>query len=167
MLLAGIITGVLVGTVPVVAEGDESSVNAGVNVVDGSEAVFGGNIGAYHNVLFPRRALGEPDRFTAWLYNNGWINIELAETVPACTSVSIWAGHFGWSTVYFWVYTSPDGNIWRQAGNIRTNGPGIKLYELSGDYGNIRYIRVRLVGSRWALSMLDAVSAKGGDGDTD
>jgi hypothetical protein len=167
MVLAGIISGGLVGAVPVVAEGEESSVDAEVNVIDGSEAVFGGNISAYRNVLFPTRVLGKPDLFTAWLYYRGWINIELTETVPDCTSVSIWAGYFGWSKVYFQVYTSPDGYTWKLAGNIRSNSPGIKLYELSGDYGNVRYIRVKLVGSRWALGLLDAVSAKGGDAGTD
>jgi hypothetical protein len=148
---------------PVTAEDEEISVNAGVNVIDGNEEVFGDSIRASHYVVLPRNALGEPDGFSAWILYRGWVEIKLAETVPDCDAVTIWAGYLGWQRTHLLVYVSPDGKKWKLAGNIQPNSPGIDIYTLSGEYGNVRYIKVKCGGSRWTLGMLDAVSAKGGD----
>jgi hypothetical protein len=150
---------------PVTAE-EESSTGAEVNVLDDSSEIYGARVKDYNNVIFPRRALGKPDHFSAWLYRNGWIEIQLKETVTDCTTVNIWAGYIGWKNARIKVYTSSNGKQWKPAGNIKLNESAISRYTFNGDYGYVRYIKVKLTGSRWTLGMLDALSAKGGDVET-
>jgi hypothetical protein len=163
VLLAGLL---LVLTLPagqVYAE-DESSMEAQVEVVSGAECSYGDTVTGMWNTLFAFRALHEPDHYPAYIFHKGWISIRLEDTVKDADTVSIWAGSSGRPDSRIRVYVSKNGRHWTQVNDIKVTHPGIAGYDTTGNFGDVRYIKVEHKGGRWSYIRLDAVCAKGGEG---
>ena len=123
---------------------------------------YGDSVYAKKNVRLARRALGEPDNKGAILLRNAMIAIELEETVPACKNVSVRVVRLGFRTVNFDVAVSSDGTNWDTIGSGTINSwMTWEDYGFSGDFGDVRYIRITKPGTFWKprLMGLDAVYA--------
>jgi hypothetical protein len=142
---------------------DESSTDANVTVVEGGEESYGARVTAFNDVLLPRLALGKPDRFGAFIYRDGWMEIKLEKTIADCTAVSFWAANIGWQKSQFTVYISDNDKKWEKAGTINVNRTVIDRYNLAGNFGNVSYLKLNRNGSKWSIGIIDAVCAKGGD----
>jgi len=138
---------------------DESLLDANVTVTSTAEQSYGASIVASLHTFLPWRALGKPDSRAAWVCKRGRISIELEDTVTDCSSVSIWAARRGWGPLRFSVYVSPDGDNWICAGSARCVSGGYKRYDFSGDFAEVKYVRVKHGGSWWSAILLDAVKA--------
>jgi len=160
-LLVCLSTGALIPYGLISAE-DESSVDASVTVNESIEVSYGARVIAFSDVLWPRLALGKPDRLGAFIYRNGWTEIKLEKTTADCTAVSIWAANIGWQKSQFTVYISDTGKKWGKAGTINVNS-AVHQYKLTGNFGNVGYLKLNRNGSRWSIGIIDAVGAKGGD----
>jgi hypothetical protein len=160
-LLACLSAGALIPCGLISAE-DESSVDASVTVNESIEVSYGARIIAFSDVFWPRLALGKPDRLGAFVYRDGWMEIKLVKTTADCTAISIWAANIGWQKSQFTVYTSDTGKKWGKAGTINASGT-VHQYNLTGNFGNVGYLKLNRNGSRWSIGIIDAVGAKGGD----
>ncbi len=140
--------------------GDELPLDASVTVVAPADEAYGASLDDAHRSLVGERALGPPDGESAILLNGGRLVLELAGTVGDCTSVSLWAARAGWGKAGFLVHVSADGREWRRLG-AGEGGSDLARHELSGDWGEVRYLRVSRTGGWLAVLLLDAVGAKG------
>ncbi|MEA1945292.1 MAG: CARDB domain-containing protein, partial [Euryarchaeota archaeon] len=123
---------------------------------------YGDSVYAKKNTRIAWRALGEPDNRGAILFRNAKIAIELEETLPACKNVSVWVRKVGFRTVNFDVAISSDGVSWTTIGSETCNSRRWTEYDFSGDFGDVRYIKVTKPGTWWKPRIvgLDAVYAK-------
>ena len=144
--------------------GDEDSLPADVTVTSPSAESYGASVAASSRVFLPQHAPGEPDGRGAWMLRRGWIDIELGDMVTGCNDISIWAAKGGWGFPSFNVHVSTDGSTWTYIGSGKCTSGNYAHYDFSGDFGDVRYIKVKRNGSgRWSVMLLDAVWAKGGD----
>jgi hypothetical protein len=160
-LLACLSAGALIPCGLISAE-DESSVDASVTVNESIEVSYGARVIAFSDIFWPRLALGKPDRLGAFVYRDSWIEIKLEKTIAGCVSISIWAANIGWQKSQFTVYTSDTGKKWGKAGTINVTG-AVRQYNLTGNFGNVSYLKLNRNNSRWSIGIIDAVGAKGGD----
>lgn len=149
--------------VPVWAE-DESLLDATVTVTSSSPESYGASVAASSGVFLQGSALGQPDSWGAWMHRRGWISIELEDTVMDCSHVSLWLAKIGRRDPGFKVYISTDGSNWTYIGNDRCTTGSYTQYDFSGDFNEVKYIKIKRNGSgRWSWLLIDAVRAKGGD----
>jgi hypothetical protein len=161
-VLAGLLVVLLISGAPVKAE-DETDVDAEVEVLPGEGISFGTEVFGFRSVLFARWALGEPDRWGASIFRNGWLSIELENNVSDADTISIWAANRGWWPSHMKIYVSADGRKWEQVGNEKVTSAGFQRYDFTGNFGGVKYVRVNRNGWPWSWLCLDAVGAKGGD----
>jgi hypothetical protein len=161
-LLACLSAGALIPCGLISAE-DESSVDASVTVNESIEVSYGASVIAFNDVLWPRLALGKPDHLGTFVYRNGWMEIKLEKTIAGCVSINIWAANLGWQKSQFTIYISDTGKKWGKAGTINVNRSVLNQYNLTGNFGNVGYLKLNRNGSRWSIGIIDAVGAKGGD----
>lgn len=145
------------------AQGVEVPLPVAVTVVSPTDESYGASVYAADRCGNPSSALGKPDGRGAALWSGGSVTIELERTISDCETVSIWAAKGGLGSGKFRVYVSEDAGKWTELGG-RTATPRYKTY----DFGRIqkdevRYIRVEHNGSWFAVVLLDAALAKGGD----
>jgi hypothetical protein len=162
VLLAGLLLVLTLPAVQVCAE-DESSMEAQVEVVSGTEGSYGGSVAGMWNTFFGFWALHEPDYYPTYIFHRGWISIRLEDSVKNTDTISIWAGNGGRPYSRVRVYVSKNGRRWTQVDNIRLTHWGITEYDTTGNFGDVKYIKVEHKGGRWSYVRLDAVWAKGGD----
>ena len=141
---------------------DETSTNAEVTVVEEANESYGMQVISSRNVWAPGRALGKPDNYGAIFYRNSQMTIRLENRVQDCTTLNIWAVNIWWGYSRLSIYYSADGTEWSYAGTIRPSGYIPSLYSLSGDYGEVEYMRIKRNGFQWSFGIVDAVCAKGG-----
>ena len=147
--------------VPLYASDD--AIDATVEVTSLSEESYGTGVMASSRIWLPQRALGEPDGSGAWMFQKGWIAIELEGTI-ATGKVSIWIAKRGWKSPAFKMYASADGSTWKHIGSGKCTTTSYTQYDFSGAFGEVNYIKVeRNSSGRWSIILLDAVRAKGGD----
>ncbi|MEJ2740820.1 MAG: hypothetical protein P8105_13525, partial [Dehalococcoidia bacterium] len=108
-------------------------------------------------------ALHKPDNYPAYIFHKGWISIRLEDKVKDANTVSIWAGDGGRPYSRIKVYVSKNGRHWTQINNIKVTRWGIAEYNTTGNFGDVRYIKIEHKGGRWSYIRLDAVCAKGGE----
>lgn len=161
-LLTGALLSLLLPAIPVSA-GDESSVDAEVEVLPEGGMSYGASVQGFHRTLFARWALGGPDDRGALILMNGWVSIKLENTVSDAGIVSVWVANHGWHNSQMRVYVSADGRKWKQAGNEKVTTADFQRYDFTGSFGEVRYIKVSRSGGRWSFLSLDAAGAKGGD----
>jgi|GEM_PF-2864718 len=153
------------GVPPATVRADNTaSVVGSVTVV--SIGSYGARVVDSATVLWEREVLGQPDKRGAWIFERGWISIELKSTVKKCKGISIWAVRLGWRAPHFDVYASTDGKRWRLIGTGTCSSSSYVEYTFAGTYGDVRYLKVNLEEiMRWlpAIMTLDAVQARGGD----
>ena len=162
VLLLGVVLAAGLYPAPACAS-DESSVDAGVTVVSPTGESYGAGVAASHRVLLPWRALREPDASGAWLYSKGWISIELNTLVRNAEMVSIWGANVGWRHSNVKVYISNDGSHWKKIANLKIKNAGYQRFDITGSFGDVRYIKAERNGTTLSFLLLDAVWAKGGD----
>ena len=124
---------------------------------------YGDSIYFKSNVLFAQRALGEPDNRGALMRRNAKIAIELDETIPECTNVSVWVRRVACRPPSFDVGVSSDGVNWTPIGSETCYSWQWTRYDFTGDWDNVKYIGIRKPGGPWRpkLMGLDAVYAEG------
>jgi hypothetical protein len=83
--------------------------------------------------------------------------------VPNASLVSIWVADVGWQHSNVKVYISEDGSHWTKIDSLKIRNSRLKQYDITGDFGDVRYIKVERNGTPLSFLMLDAVYAKGGD----
>ena len=160
-VLIGLLVLLLVSGMPVMAD-DESSTDAQVEVLPGEAGSYGASVIESRRTLFPSLALGEPDGWGAFILRNGWISMELKDSVLNARTISIWAANSGWRPSNMKIYVSSDGSEWMQGGEKVVSADFFR-YDFTGSFGDVRYIKVSRSGGRWSFLRLDAVCAKGGD----
>ena len=138
--------------------GDEDSLPAEVTVTSPAAGSYGVEVVGSSRVLLPRRALSEPDGRGAWMLCRGWIDVELEDMVTDCSEVSIWAAKRGRRSLRFNVYVSADDSAWIHIGSGKCTSRSYARYDFSGDFGEVKYIKVKRNGlDRWSVMVLDAV----------
>jgi hypothetical protein len=163
VFIAGLMLVIPLFAAPVRADDDETSMEAQVEVVSGTVCSYGNRITGMRNTFFPFWALGEPDWRAAYIYRNGWMNIELKDMVKDADKVSIWAAGGRWPHSRIRIYVSKNGRHWKLISNMKVAHPGIIKYDTTGNFGDVKYIRVWQSGGRWSFIRLDAVYAEGGE----
>ncbi len=139
----------------------EASVQVPVTSVTSSDS-FGWRIVGYSHVLFPDLAIGEPDNLGAILLENGWIIVELKKDVDLSTKLSIWASAVG-KSAKFQVFLSLDHLVWFFIGEIPVTESGYSNYELTGDFGTVRYVKIVCTNETGPdLLFVDAIMVRGG-----
>ena len=165
-IVIGIITVLMVISpvfgIPVIAD-DETSVEAEVEVLPVSNISYGVKVIESPNTFFPYWSLGEPDDWGSLIFRNGWLSIELEDTIRDTETISIWAANSGWQSSKIRIYVSSDGHKWKPVGVERVAAHEFTKYEFPGSFGEVRYIRINRSGSHWSFIFLDSVCAKGGD----
>jgi len=142
----------------------DDSIDVTVTVTSPSPESYGVSVAVSSRVFLPWRALGEPDGSGAWMFQKGWIAIELEGTVTDGNNISIWVAKRGWKSPVFKVYASVDGSTWKHIGGGKCTTTGYTRYDFSGAFGDVKHIKVERNGSgRWSFMLIDAVRAKGGD----
>lgn len=159
-LVAGILLVIVLCTVPVNAS-TSTSTQASVEVLPSGNSSCGYEIVNLRSVIFPRQALHQADDIGAIMLRNGRIDIMLENTVAAADTVSVHAASIGWPHSNMKVYISADGEDWDYIANEKVDLPQYTEYVFSGDFGDVRYIRITHSGGITIL-LLDAVCAKGG-----
>jgi hypothetical protein len=147
---------------PVMAD-DETSTEAGVQVLPAEAISYGARVTGSHSALWPIWALGKPDGRGAFILMNGWISLELKKSVLNSNTISILAADMGWQHSNIKIYVSADGRKWKLAGNQKVKSREFQRYDFNGSFGNVKYIKVSRSGGPWSWLRLDAVGAKGGD----
>jgi hypothetical protein len=139
----------------------DDSLPAEVTIVSPSAESYGARVIVSSQVFLRWFALGEPDVEGARMLRKGWVDIELEDRVTDCSEVSIWARKAGWGVASFTVYISADGNTWTHIGGGKCTSTSYSQYDFSGDFGDVKYIKVKRNGwGRWSVMMLDAVMAE-------
>ena len=146
-----------------VAASDESSVDAEVNVVATGEESYDARIIGSSQVLLPRLALSEPDDLGACIFRKGRIGIRLDALVRNADKVSIWGADIGWRHSNVKVYISRDGSHWKKIASLKIKNAGYQRFDITGSFGEVRYIQVKRNGTPLSFLLLDAVCARGGD----
>lgn len=154
------------GMLPAPALADDTT-SVGASVTVASTGSYGARVIDSFRVVFAWEALGKPNHFGAWIFEQGWVSIKLESKVKNCKQVSIWAENIGGKTSRFEVYTSTDGKRWTPIGSGNCTSHTYAEYSFNGTYGDVGYVKVKLdktTPKRWSTLMgLDAVRAKGGD----
>ena len=114
------------------------------SVTVASTGSYGARVVDSAMVFWEREALGKPDKRGAWIFERGWICIELKSMVKNCKGISIWAANIGWRAPRFEVYASTDGKRWTLIGSGVCSSYSYIEYTFSGTYGDVRYIKVKL-----------------------
>jgi hypothetical protein len=148
---------------PVAATDAETKTGASVEVLPGEDFTWGARVVTSRSVMFPGWALGEPDNRCAFMVVNGWISLEMENTVGDAAVLTVWAASRGWQPSNIKIFFSPDGRQWKLAGVEKARSSRIARYDITGNFGKIRYIKIDRNGGRWSWLLLDAVGAKGGD----
>ena len=142
----------------------DEPIDVTVTVTSSSPESYGVSVVDSSRVFLPWRALGEPDGSGAWMFQKGWIAIELEGMVTDGSNISIWAAKRGWKSPAFKVYASADGSTWKHIGGGKCTSGSYTRFDFSGAFGDVKYIKVKRNGpGRWSFILLDAVWAKGGD----
>lgn len=166
-VIVGLIIGLNVHGAHLALAGEESSLDATVEVKGNTPESYGDWVIASRQVLLPRQALGEPNRKAVLILGDGWETIKLRDTVNDTELLSVWAASSGWGASHIRVFVSENGNCWASAGKFKVNSASFRRYDLSGSLGDIGYVKIERSGSLLALIRLDAVAAKGGDEEPD
>lgn len=146
------------------AQGAEVPLPAIVTVVSPVDESYGARVYAAERCGSAERALGRPDGSGAILWVGGSVTVELERTIDDCRTIDVWAAKGGLGAGKFKVYVSEDARRWAEVGG-GTSTPHYKRYDLERLKGRtVRYVRVEHSGSWFSVVLLDAVSAKGGDG---
>ena len=161
-VLAGLLIVLTVSGMTVMAA-DEATTEAEVEVLPQESCSYGDSVVEAVYTVLPVWALGEPDWHGALMLWRGSMTIELERTVQDSGTISIRAAKSGLGNVAVKLYVSSDGKQWKRAGNCTVRSTRYRDYELTGSFGNVKYIKVDRSGGRLALLRLDAVCAKGGD----
>jgi hypothetical protein len=159
-LVAGLLLVIVLCTLPVNAS-TSTSTQASVEVLPSGNTSCGYEIVNLRSVIFPRQALHQADDIGAIMLRNGRIDIKLGKTVAAADTVSVWAANVGWPHSTMKVYLSADGKAWDYIANEKISALNFNKYDFSGDFGDVRYIRIIHSGGITIL-LLDAVCVKGG-----
>jgi hypothetical protein len=162
IILAGLLVALMISGAPVKAE-DETDVDAEVEVLPAGGANYAAKVIGLRSTILPRLALGEPDGWSAFVFRNGWILLELESSVSDVGTISIWAANRGWHFSNMRIYVSADGKKWKPVGNEKVESADFLKYDFTGSFGSVKYIRVYRNGWPWSWLRLDAVGAKGGE----
>jgi hypothetical protein len=95
---------------------------------------------------------------------NSRIAIELEETIPKCTKVSVWVRKVAWRAPSFEVGVSSDGENWTVIGDATCDSWQWQRFDFTndcGDWDDVKYIGIRKPGPLPKLMGLDAVRAVG------
>lgn len=124
---------------------------------------YGDSVYFKKNVLLARRALGEPNNRGALMRRNAKIAIELEETIPDCTKVSVWVRRVAVRPPSFDVGVSSNGVDWTVIGSETCTSWGWTRYDFTGDWDDVKYIGISKPGTprKPKLMGLDAVRAEG------
>lgn len=152
----------LLPAAPVMA-GDETSVEAGVQVLPGETLSYGASLAGFRSTMLPAWALGEPDGRGAFIFFNGWISLKLEDSVASAAKLSVWAANRGWWSSVIKISVSSDGRKWKPAGEAKVVSADFLRYDFTGSFGDVSYIMVERSQGPWSWLLLDAVGAKGGD----
>ncbi len=161
ILLAGL-SALLLPATPVLAEDDETSVTAQVEVVETEDMSYGDRVANSWNTWWPAWALGKPDGWGAMVLFNGWVSTKIKDEVIGADTVVVRAANRGWWPSNLKVWVSADGRRWKPAGNTRVIGGDYQNYEFTGSFGNVKYIKIERNGGPWTWLSLDAAGVKGG-----
>ena len=151
------------GASPAVADDMVFTIARGHVYAFGLLKTYGERVHSKNNVIGAWRALDKPDRRGATMRRNANIAIEMEETIPNCTTVSVWARKVALRNPGFDVYVSSDGTSWTEIGSATCNKWRWQRFDFTGDWEDVKYIEIRKPGSRWRpkLMGLDAVYAEG------
>ena len=112
-------------------------------------------------VAIATRALGEPDNVGALMRRNSVIAIELNDAIPNCAEVTVRARRVAALKPHFDVSVSSDGVNWTEIGGATCNCWLWKDYKFTGNWENVKYIKIAKPAPQPRLMGLDAVCAGG------
>jgi hypothetical protein len=162
VLVAGLLVSVLMPSAPLIADDNETSVTAEVEVLEGSGFSYGAVLIGFWNTWWSSWSLGKPDGRAATVMFNGWINIKLKDSVTDARMISIRAANHGWWPSDMKVSVSADGHQWKSVGNAMVKKNDFQSYEFTGSFGNVKFIKIERRGTPFSWLVLDAAGAKGG-----
>jgi hypothetical protein len=160
-IFVGLLVVLLISGAPVKAE-DGTDVDVEVEVLPAGGTNYAAKVVGSRSILLPRLALGEPDGWSAFVFRNGWILLELKSSVSDVETISVWAANRGWHSSNMRIYVSADGKKWKPAGNEKVKSADFLKYDFTGSFGDVKYIKVDRSGGPWSWLRLDAVGAKEG-----
>ncbi|MHC1576622.1 MAG: hypothetical protein ACXQTE_04645, partial [Methanosarcinaceae archaeon] len=106
-------------------------------------------------------ALGAPDDAGADVGIHGFITIEFADTVKGCGDVNVrLKSGAGGPPVVFMAYVSPNGDDWTYIVGADLVPSTFEEYSVSGDYGDVKYLKIEQIGNWPTELILDSVYAE-------